>query len=150
MTPHDLTLHIKTFDQLIATELYAILKLRSEVFVVEQASIYNDPDDKDQVAYHVWFTQGDNITAYLRVLPSGVSYPEHAIGRVIAVNRGTGMGKRIMQAGIAVAQEKYQATNIRIAAQTHAQGFYEKLGFTPDGEGFELDGIPHVEMLLSL
>jgi len=152
MTPTDLALSVKTFDQLTTAELYAILKLRSEVFVVEQTSIYNDPDDKDQVAHHAWLTDPatGTICAYLRVLPAGVSFEQVSIGRVIATERGTGLGKRIMQAGIAIAQEKYQASSIKIAAQTHAQGFYAKVGFAPDGDVFELDGIAHVEMVLSL
>lgn len=149
LPPSDLILTIKTFDQLTTGELYGILKLRSQVFVVEQTSIYNDVDDKDIVAYHLWYSDANGICAYLRVLPAGVSYPQASIGRVITTQRGIGLGKRIMTAGLAVAREQ-GATQVKLAAQTHAQGFYEKLGFVVDGDVFDLDGIDHVAMVVGI
>lgn len=143
-------LKVRHFDELTARELYAILKLRVDVFVVEQECIYPELDNKDLSAYHVWLEENGEILAYLRVLEAGISFDEVSIGRVIAVHRREGLGTRIVSEGIRVAREKFCADAIRIEAQTYARGLYEKLGFVQTTEEFLEDGIPHIGMLLEM
>lgn len=140
-------LKIKHFYELSAQELFAIYKLRVSVFVVEQNCPYQEVDDADEHAYHVWFEDEDGIEAYLRVVEPGVVFPECAIGRVIAVKRRCGLGTKIVSAGLRVAQERYGAEAVRIEAQTYARKLYEGLGFVQTSEEFLEDGIPHIGML---
>ncbi len=143
-----MTLHIKHFTELTAMELYKILRARAEIFVVEQDCPYQDLDDKDLNAWHVWFEDESGVAAYCRVLDKGVSYEgEGSIGRVITVKRGMGLGYKIMMEGIRVAKEKFGQTSLRISAQQYAQGFYEKCGFKRVSEPYLEDNIPHVEMV---
>lgn len=143
-------LYIKHFNELTTTELYRILRARAEIFVVEQDCVYQDLDNKDLNAWHVWFEDEDGVAAYCRVLDKGVSYEgEGSIGRVIAVRRGTGLGYKVMMEGIRVAEEKFGQTSLRISAQQYAQGFYEKCGFVRVSEPYLEDDIPHVQMLRS-
>ena len=140
-------LKIKHFSELSAQELFAIYKLRVSVFVVEQNCPYQEVDDADEHAYHVWFEDEDGIEAYLRVVEPGVVFPECAIGRVIAVKRRCGLGMKIVSAGLRAAQERYGAEAVRIEAQTYARKLYEGLGFVQTSEEFLEDGIPHIGML---
>lgn len=140
-------LKIKHFSELSAQELFAIYKLRVSVFVVEQNCPYQEVDDADEHAYHVWFEDEDGIEAYLRVVEPGVVFPECAIGRVIAVKRCCGLGTKIVSAGLRAAQERYGAEAVRIEAQTYARKLYEGLGFVQTSEKFLEDGIPHIGML---
>ena len=141
-------LYIKHFSELTISELYKILRARAEIFVVEQNCPYQDLDNKDLNAWHVWFEDGDGVAAYCRVLDKGVSYPnEGSIGRVITVKRGTGLGFKVMMEGIRVAEEEFGQTSLRISAQQYAQGFYEKCGFVRVSEPYLEDDIPHVEMV---
>ena len=140
-------LKIKHFPELSAQELFAIYKLRVSVFVVEQNCPYQEVDDADEHAYHVWFEDEDGIEAYLRVVEPGVVFPECAIGRVIAVKRRCGLGTKIVSAGLRAAQERYGAEAVRIEAQTYARKLYEGLGFVQTSEEFMEDGIPHIGML---
>jgi ElaA protein len=141
---------VKRFEQLSTKELYDILKLRVDVFVVEQKCPYEEVDGKDLQAWHVWLQDEDGIEAYLRVLDPGVVFPEAAIGRVIARKRGQQLGARVLAAGIRTARERLHASAVRIEAQVYAKGFYEKAGFQAVSEPFLEDGIPHVQMLLKL
>ena len=143
-----MTLRIKHFNELTADELYAILRLRVAVFVVEQNCPYLDPDNLDQDAVHLWLEDGDGIEAYLRILDRGTESEHVAIGRVIAVKRRCGLGSRILKEGIQVARERFHADKIYLEAQSYAKGLYEKQGFRPVSEEFLLDGIPHVRMIL--
>ena len=140
-------LFVKHFSELTARELYEIYKLRVSVFVVEQNCPYQEVDDADEHAYHVWFEDEDGIEAYLRVVEPGVVFPECAIGRVIAVKRRCGLGTKIVSAGLRAAQERYGAEAVRIEAQTYARKLYEGLGFVQTSEEFLEDGIPHIGML---
>ena len=140
-------LKIKHFSELSAQELFAIYKLRVSVFVVEQNCPYQEVDDADEHAYHVWFEDEDGIEAYLRVVEPGVVFPECAIGRVIAVKRRCGLGTKIVSAVLRAAQERYGAEAVRIEAQTYARKLYEGLGFVQTSEEFLEDGIPHIGML---
>ena len=137
----------KHFNDLTAKELYEILRLRVDVFVVEQKCSYSEVDGKDLDAWHLWFEDEDGIAGYLRLLAPGVSFKEASIGRVIAKKRRCGIGNKLMQAGIEKMKEIYGDTDIRIEAQVYAREFYEKAGFVKVSEEFLDDGIPHIEML---
>lgn len=140
----------KRFDELSLDEYHEVLKLRCAVFVVEQESPYQEVDDADKEALHLWLRgEGGALAAYARVLPAGVTHETPSIGRVIAVNRGTGAGRRIMEEAIRVAQDDLGADVITIEAQVQARGFYEKLGFVQTSDEFDDGGIPHIEMRLT-
>ena len=139
---------VKHFKALSLEELYEILRVRAAVFVVEQTCVYQDLDEKDQSAYHVFLKDENGIKAYLRVLDKGVSYEDASIGRVLTVDRGCGLGEKIVTEGIKVAKEKFQADRIRISAQLYAKGFYEKAGFKQVSDEYLEDGIVHVAMVL--
>lgn len=145
-----LTLHKKLFSELTTDELYELLRIRSEVFVVEQNCVYQDMDMDDQASIHLWLTDQDRVVALCRVCPAGTHMKEVSIGRVITTERGKGYGKRIMLAGIEAAKEHFGATTIEIEAQEYAKGFYEQVGFRQSSDPFILDGIPHIKMTLTL
>ena len=139
----------KQFEDLSVQELYELLKLRVDVFVVEQSCPYHELDGKDECALHVFLKDAGEIVAYLRVLPLGAMFDDAVgIGRVIAKRRGVGLGERIIRNGIALAHERMGAGRIRLEAQSYAQGFYEKVGFVRCSDEFDEDGIPHVGMVL--
>ena len=139
-------LHKKTFPELTVDELYELLRVRSEVFVVEQDCVYQDMDGDDQASIHLWLTEEDKLVALCRVCPAGTHMQEISIGRVITTERGKGFGKRIMREGIAAARECFGAKVIDIEAQEYAKGFYEQVGFRQSSDAFLLDGIPHIKM----
>lgn len=141
-----LTLHKKMFQELTTDELYELLRVRSEVFVVEQDCVYQDLDYDDQKAIHLWFTSGDKVVAMARVCPAATHMKEISIGRVITTERSKGYGKQIMLCAIDAAIEHFDATLIDIEAQEYAKGFYEKVGFMQSSDTFMLDGIPHIKM----
>ncbi|MBQ9687489.1 MAG: GNAT family N-acetyltransferase [Oscillospiraceae bacterium] len=143
-------IQIKTFDQLSKEELYAVLKLRVDVFVVEQQCPYADLDGKDLHALHVMLKDEDGIEAYLRILDRGVVSEHVAIGRVIAVKRRCGLASKLLICAIDAARTYFQADKIYLEAQTYARGLYEKQGFRQITEEFLEDGIPHIGMLLEL
>ena len=109
---------------------------------------YQEVDDADKTAYHVWLRDGDGIQAYARVLPCGAAFPKVAIGRVLAVKRRCGLGSRIVAAAIDTAKERLHADTITIEAQTYARKLYENFGFRQTSEEFLEDGIPHIQMQL--
>lgn len=140
---------LKAFQSLTVDELYALLKLRSAVFVVEQNCVFLDQDDKDQHCHHLLFYDADELVAYSRLVPPGLSYTEMAIGRVITspAVRGTGWGRTLMNESINACRQLYGTGDIRIGAQTYALGFYRSLGFVEVGECYDEDGIEHIEMI---
>jgi ElaA protein len=140
---------IKPFQQLTVNELYDLLRLRSEVFVVEQNCVFLDQDDKDQQCYHLLVFADTELAAYSRLVPAGLSYPEVSIGRVITspAYRGKGLGRVVMELAIKNCNELFGPVEIRIGAQTYAQQFYASLGFLPEGDVYDEDGIEHIEMV---
>ena len=142
----ELVLHKKSFSELTTVELYELLRIRSEVFVVEQNCVYQDLDYDDQKSVHLWLTVDGKVVALCRVCPAGTHMEEVSIGRVITAERGKGYGKRIMLEGIEAAKERFGAKRIDIEAQEYARGFYEQVGFRQSSEPFILDGIPHIRM----
>lgn len=141
-----MTLHIKSFPELTIWELYEILRVRAEVFVVEQNCVYPDPDGTDLRSLHVWLEEDGTILAYLRLFQKDPVENIVQIGRVLTTERGKGYGARVLQAGIQAAADYMQAAGLYLEAQTYAIGFYEKAGFQVASETFLEDGIPHVRM----
>ena len=138
----------KYFDELSTRELYEILRLRSKIFVVEQNCVYQDIDEKDYDSLHVFYEFEGKVLAYLRVFmrEEGVAQ----IGRVVTLTHGTGLGGKLLKAGIQQTREKFAAQSIFIEAQCYATGFYAREGFEICTEEFLEDGIPHVGMRLEL
>jgi ElaA protein len=138
----------KEFGELTATELYALLRLRQEVFVVEQRCPYLDADGLDAQAMHLWAVDGAKPLAYARLFAPGVRAAEAVIGRVVTAPsvRGTGVGCALMERALAVVAERHHGAAIRIGAQKYLQHFYESFGFVRDGDDYLDDGIPHLPM----
>lgn len=147
-----LTHTVKAFNDLTASELYDLLRLRSEVFVVEQNCVFLDQDEKDQYCYHLSLFSDGRLAAYSRLVPAGVSYAEASIGRVVTspLFRGTGLGRVLMEQSIQYCEELFGKGDIRIGAQTYALPFYNSLGFVAEGDVYDEDGIEHVEMVYPL
>lgn len=141
--------HIKRFGELTTDELYDILKLRSEVFVVEQNCVYQDMDSRDKISYHLFLEDEEEVIAYLRILPKGVSYPEASIGRVLtkAAYRKKGLSRDMMNKAIDFIMNTMEEKKIRISAQAYLLKFYNSLGFEPVSDIYLEDGIEHMEML---
>lgn len=146
-----LTWVFKTFNELSASELYAIMQLRNEVFVVEQHCVYQDADGKDPGSWHFAGWDGNELVAYTRIIPPGISYTEASIGRVVTSPqyRGRGAGRELMEHSINRTFSLFGCTRIRIGAQLYLTGFYQSLGFVPTGPEYLEDGIPHIEMILA-
>lgn len=142
---------IKTFEELNLHELYELLRLRSEVFVVEQDCVYQDIDGKDEKALHVLGYEGAGLVAYTRVFPPGVYFAEAAIGRVVVreSSRKNKYGHEILKASIKAIEDHYHTQKIKLSAQTYLTKFYESHGFEQTGEGYLEDGIPHIAMIKS-
>ena len=138
---------VKHFSELTLDELYEILKLRAAVFVVEQNCAYQDLDEVDKDAYHVYIKDEGKLLAYLRVVDKNKRLDEVSVGRVISLKRRIGLGSKLLQIGLQTAKEKYGATVIKVGAQTYAKPFYEQAGFCQVSEEYEEDGIPHIYML---
>jgi ElaA protein len=146
---HFMTWICKPFADLKPIELYAILQLRNEVFIVEQNCPYQDLDNKDLKAYHLMGTGAGKLLAYSRLLAPGISYSESSIGRIVSspAARKSGMGKELMQESIKHIRHLFQTDTIRIGAQLYLKKFYELYGFIQDGNPYLEDDIPHIIML---
>jgi len=145
-----LTIKTISFQELTTNELYAILQLRSEVFVVEQDCVYQDLDYKDQKAYHVLGFKNKKLVAYTRLFKSGDYFNEASIGRVVVnkTEREHQYGFDIMKASIEFIRKQFNEADIRISAQCYLKKFYNNLGFKEEGDEYLEDGIPHVSMVL--
>lgn len=142
---------IKSFAELSSLELYSILQLRNEVFVVEQNCVFQDADNKDQPSFHLMGWNDGQLLAYTRIVPPGTIYTEPSIGRVVTAPsaRRKGVGKELMEETIKAIENLYSKTPIRIGAQRYLIPFYESFGFVINGDTYLEDGIPHVEMIKS-
>jgi ElaA protein len=142
----------KKFNELAPDELYAILRLRSEVFVVEQNCVFLDQDDKDYACHHLWSVEDGRPLAYARIEPAGISYVESSIGRIVTSPsvRGKGAGRELVHRSIDTLYALHGKQVIRIGAQYYLKGFYESFGFCQTGSIYLEDGIQHIEMLLSM
>lgn len=144
-----MTWKLKTFDSLTPYELYAILRLRTEVFVVEQTCVFQDMDNKDQLCYHLMGWKDDMLIAYTRLVPPGIFYKEPSIGRVVTspAARGNGIGKLLMKKSIEEAFHLFGKTPVKLGAQLYLKKFYESMGFIQTSEIYDEDGINHIEMM---
>jgi len=144
-----INIEIKHFDSLTINELYSILKLRNEVFVVEQNCAYLDIDDKDQQAYHIIGCKNNKIVAYTRVFKPGDYFELSSIGRVLVSKdeRKHSYGYDIMKESIKMINEKFGKSDILISAQSYLKNFYKNLGFIETENEYLEDGIPHFDMI---
>lgn len=145
-----MTFHIttKAFQQLTNDELYDLLHLRNQVFIVEQNCVYLDIDQKDKNCFHVLMYDGNDLAGYSRILPAGLSYEEVSFGRVL-INpdyRGKGLGRSIVEEAIKSCYTAFGNVDIKIGAQAHLQKFYASFGFEAEGEAYDEDGIMHIDM----
>lgn len=138
----------KSFSELTTTELYKILQLRSEVFVVEQDCVYQDLDFKDQKSLHVFGFKNDNIIAYTRIFKPGDYFDNASIGRVVVTDteRKFGYGHDVIKASINAIKTHFNVDEITISAQKYLKYFYESHNFIQVGEEYLEDGIPHIRM----
>lgn len=139
----------KSFNEFTVDELYEILQLRSEVFVVEQDCVYQDIDFKDQKSLHIFGRKDGKIIAYTRIFKPGDYFDNSSIGRVVvaASERKYGFGHNLIKASIEAIKYNFEVEKITISAQLYLQKFYESHGFEKVGEEYLEDGIPHIEML---
>jgi ElaA protein len=137
------------FQELTPHVLYEILRLRSEVFVLEQQCLYQDIDRLDYQSFHLCGYAGNVLVAYARILPAGVAYPEVSIGRVITspAHRRNGFGILLMQQALLQINQMYGAVPVKIGAQQYLKRFYESFGFEDLNQPYMEDGIPHMYML---
>lgn len=143
--------YTKKFTELSIDELYQILRLRSEVFVVEQDCVYQDIDNKDQKALHLFFTANNKVVAYTRLFDAGLYFDTASIGRVIVKesHRKDGLGHDLMQQSIQTIKNEFKTSKITVSAQTYLKKFYESHGFIKTSEEYLEDGIPHIKMILN-
>jgi ElaA protein len=144
-----ISIFIKSFDELSKSELYEILRLRAEVFIVEQDCIYQDIDNKDQKAFHVILKKFDKIIGYTRVFKAGDYFLEASIGRVVILEkeRNKTYGSKLMKASIEAVYNRTKDKKIKISAQIYLKEFYNSLGFVETGNDYLEDGIPHILMI---
>lgn len=142
------SIFVKSFEELSKLELYKILRLRAEVFIVEQDCVYQDVDDKDQKALHVILKKSEEIIGYTRLFWPGDYFKEASIGRVVISKkeRHNNYGSELMKASILAISEKMKEKKIKISAQTYLKNFYNNLGFLESGKEYLEDGIPHLAM----
>ncbi len=138
------------FNELTTAELYSALRLRQEIFVIEQNCVYLDVDGLDPSAVHILCWRQDQLLAYLRCLKPGLSYIESSLGRIVVspAARGLNLGRELVERGIAYNQQTWPDSDIRIGAQSYLETFYRNLGFVVEGEPYIEDGISHVHMNL--
>ena len=140
---------LKKFESLTPHELYAILRLRSGVFVIEQKCVFQDMDNKDQECHHLMGWQEDLLTAYARLVPPGLTYKEASVGRVATspAVRGSGAGKMLIEKSIEEVFTLYGKGPIKIGAQLYLKKFYNSFGFEQIGDVYDEDGIDHIKMI---
>ena len=140
---------IKTFEEFSVPELYAVLKARIDVFVIEQNCPYPDLDNYDQKALHIWAEENGDVLAYCRVFDRGIKYEETSIGRVLTTEkaRGKSLGKQLIQYAVETIENRFHTPEIRISAQDYLLRFYGGFGFEDTGKKYLEDDIPHTEMI---
>jgi ElaA protein len=141
---------IKPFQSLTPGELYSILRLRNEVFVVEQNCVFQDADNKDFYCHHLMLLENKQLVAYARLVPAGLSYREMSIGRVVTAKdaRNKGVGKQLMMLAVEYCRKIFGDGPIRIGAQYYLEKFYTDIGFVRTGDVYDEDGIEHIEMMM--
>lgn len=144
----------KTFTQLDIDALFDVLKMRQDIFIVEQDCVYSDIDEWDKNALHLCGYRNESqtqnsLSVYARIIPPGLKFKEAAIGRVIVSPgfRGAGAGSTLMQKSLAICAKEFPGCAVRISAQAHLEVFYQNLGFRAISEPYDEDGIEHLDML---
>ena len=142
---------VKNFSELSTEEIYKILNIRQEVFVVEQTCYYLDADNYDQKAIHLWAEKNGEIVAYLRIFKENIKYPEASIGRVLTALsvRGESLGKTLVAFSLQIIFNQLRSKSVRISAQDYLIKFYSDFGFVDTGKKYLEDEIPHTEMILN-
>ena len=143
---------VKSFSELSVEEIYKILNIRQEVFVVEQRCYYLDADNYDEKAIHLWAEKNGEIIAYLRIFKENIKYPEASIGRVLTAKsvRGDGLGKTLVAFSLQIISNQHRSKSVRISAQDYLIKFYSDFGFIDTGKKYFEDDIPHTEMILEI
>jgi ElaA protein len=141
---------VKKFGELTTKELYEILKLRSEIFVVEQNCVYQDIDNIDYDSLHFFYMDNNTVLVYLRVFYKNDEDGVVQIGRVVNREHGKGLGKKLFTESMKIIKDRFKANKMYLEAQVYAIGFYEKFGFKVISDEFLEDGIPHVKMMADL
>ena len=141
---------VKSFATLTPHELYALMRLRSEVFVVEQNCVFLDADNKDIYCHHLMLFDHKQLIAYARLVPPGISYNEMSVGRVVTAKeaRNKGAARQLMQLAVEYCRKIFGDGSIRIGAQYYLEKFYTEIGFAATGEVYDEDGIEHIEMIM--
>jgi ElaA protein len=150
MSEHEVHWQCLGFEALNTHELYGILHLRQQVFIVEQDCIYQDLDNLDQLSLHLCANRADELLAYLRCLPPGLSYEESSMGRIVTspVARELKLGRELVRRGIELNFNTWPDSDILIGAQAYLENFYREFGFETVTEPYDEDGISHIKMLL--
>lgn len=141
----------KSLEDFNPTYLYDVLKLRQDVFIIEQKCIYDDIDDKDKTSQHLLLVDDfDQLIGYLRIVPKGKKFDEYSLGRIVvsSTHRNKGVGKLLVEKGISMVRSMGE-DQIRIEAQAHLEQFYAGLGFQTDSDVYSVDDIPHLQMVLT-
>ncbi|MGS0748092.1 GNAT family N-acetyltransferase [Halpernia sp. GG3] len=148
----DIVWKVKSFSELFADEIYKILNIRQEVFVVEQKCYYLDADNYDEKAIHLWAEKNGEIIAYLRIFKENIKYPEASIGRVLTAKsvRGESLGKTLVAFSLQIISNQLRSKSCRISAQDYLIKFYSDFGFVDTGKKYLEDDIPHTEMILEI
>lgn len=143
-----LKLEIKSFSALGLQELYDLLKLRQDVFIIEQESIYTDLDELDQQSQHVLLKDGQQLLGVARIVPKGVKYDVVSVGRIAtaASHRGQGLGKKIINAALEYCDNKIKTKTVKISAQLHLEVYYQGFGFETISEPYDDGGVLHIDM----
>lgn len=143
--------YIQSFKMLSAEEVYSILKLRQDIFIIEQNCIYDDIDNIDLVSEHLMLFKNKKLVAYSRIVPPGVKFTTYSIGRVLVhpSQRRKNMGRKLVLKSIEIVKRK-KVNSISIEAQEYLLEFYSSLGFRKTSETYPVDGIPHVEMIINI
>ena len=141
----------RPFSGLSVDQLFDLLKLRQDVFILEQTCLYPDIEDTDKACHHLLGYQQGELVAVLRIVPPGISYTEPSLGRIATAQsvRRSGIGRKLVQRGIQTLHELYPSRSIRIGAQYYLKNFYASFGFRVVSDVYDLDGIEHIEMTLS-
>ena len=143
---------LKKFDELTPLELYSIVRLRNEVFVVEQNCVFQDADNKDPASYHLMGWKNEKLIAYSRIIPAGIAYDLPSIGRVVTSPeaRRNGTGKELMKESIEAIKKLFGNVSIKLGAQLYLKNFYESFQFIQSSRVYLEDGIEHIEMVRSV
>jgi ElaA protein len=140
--------HFTSFSDIDVFTLYKILKLRQDVFIIEQNCVYDDIDNLDQISEHLLFMDGKELAGYSRIVPAGEKYKEVSLGRIIVQKtyRGQKTGRELIAEALQILKDRGE-NSVRIEAQLPLLNYYEEFGFIADGASYILDGIPHIEMI---